>query len=116
MRPLPLHARRPVRRGLSVEIGDFFFPEESYLCIIGVWRSWLAHLVWDQRVVCSSHITPTSFWDSVEIGLEGEGEVAVEAVGAVREFEQGVVEAQDYQIVMALFYVDMSAIQSCIIT
>ncbi len=26
---------------------------------IGVWRSWLAHLVWDQRVVCSSHITPT---------------------------------------------------------
>ena len=25
----------------------------------GVWRSWLAHLVWDQRVVCSSHITPT---------------------------------------------------------
>ena len=27
----------------------------------GVWRSWLAHLVWDQRVVCSSHITPTFF-------------------------------------------------------
>ena len=24
-----------------------------------MWRSWLAHLVWDQRVVCSSHITPT---------------------------------------------------------
>ena len=38
----------------------------SYLCnpkrkgnIIGVWRSWLAHLVWDQRVLCSSHSTPT---------------------------------------------------------
>ena len=27
--------------------------------IIGVWRSWLAHLVWDQRVQCSSHCTPT---------------------------------------------------------
>ena len=27
--------------------------------IIGVWRSWLAHLVWDQRVLCSSHSTPT---------------------------------------------------------
>lgn len=26
---------------------------------IGVWRSWLAHLVWDQRVLCSSHSTPT---------------------------------------------------------
>ena len=26
---------------------------------IGVWRSWLAHLVWDQRVQCSSHCTPT---------------------------------------------------------
>lgn len=25
----------------------------------GVWRSWLAHLVWDQRVLCSSHSTPT---------------------------------------------------------
>ena len=35
-----------------------------YLCspiqTIGVWRSWLAHLVWDQRVLCSSHSTPTS--------------------------------------------------------
>ena len=34
-----------------------------YLCspiqTIGVWRSWLAHLVWDQRVLCSSHSTPT---------------------------------------------------------
>ena len=28
--------------------------------IIGVWRSWLAHLVWDQRVLCSSHSTPTT--------------------------------------------------------
>ena len=32
-----------------------------YLCspiqTIGVWRSWLAHLVWDQRVLCSSHST-----------------------------------------------------------
>lgn len=28
---------------------------------IGVWRSWLAHLVWDQRVLCSSHSTPTEF-------------------------------------------------------
>ena len=27
--------------------------------VIGVWRSWLAHLVWDQRVQCSSHCTPT---------------------------------------------------------
>ena len=27
--------------------------------IFGVWRSWLAHLVWDQRVQCSSHCTPT---------------------------------------------------------
>ena len=26
---------------------------------LGVWRSWLAHLVWDQRVLCSSHSTPT---------------------------------------------------------
>ena len=26
---------------------------------IGVWRSWLAHLVWDQRVQCSSHCTLT---------------------------------------------------------
>ena len=25
----------------------------------GVWRSWLAHLVWDQRVLCSSHSTAT---------------------------------------------------------
>ena len=25
----------------------------------GVWRSWLAHLLWDQRVLCSSHSTPT---------------------------------------------------------
>ena len=25
-----------------------------------MWRSWLAHLVWDQRVLCSSHSTPTS--------------------------------------------------------
>ena len=24
-----------------------------------MWRSWLAHLVWDQRVLCSSHSTPT---------------------------------------------------------
>ena len=35
----------------------------SYICSpkreIGVWRSWLAHLVWDQRVLCSSHSTPT---------------------------------------------------------
>ena len=29
--------------------------------IIGVWRSWLAHLVWDQRVLCSSHSTPTFY-------------------------------------------------------
>ena len=25
----------------------------------GVWRSWLAHLLWEQRVPCSSHGTPT---------------------------------------------------------
>ena len=32
----------------------------SYLCSrIGVWRSWLAHLVWDQRVESSSLFTPT---------------------------------------------------------
>ena len=31
----------------------------GYGQIFGVWRSWLAHLVWDQRVLCSSHSTPT---------------------------------------------------------
>ncbi len=31
----------------------------SQLRELGVWRSWLAHLVWDQRVLCSSHSTPT---------------------------------------------------------
>src|SRR5574344_1436511 len=35
----------------------------AYICSpireFGVWRSWLAHLVWDQRVLCSSHSTPT---------------------------------------------------------
>ena len=36
----------------------FAVPNEGYQ-IIGVWRSWLAHLVWDQRVLCSSHSTPT---------------------------------------------------------
>ncbi len=30
----------------------------------GVWRSWLAHLVWDQRVLCSSHSTPTEKEDN----------------------------------------------------
>ena len=34
---------------------------------IGVWRSWLAHLVWDQRVLCSSHSTPTKFKRLLEI-------------------------------------------------
>lgn len=42
--------------------------KEKYICSpvplfmgkeFGVWRSWLAHLVWDQRVLCSSHSTPT---------------------------------------------------------
>ena len=32
---------------------------QSQMRDIGVWRSWLAHLVWDQRVLCSSHSTPT---------------------------------------------------------
>ncbi len=32
---------------------------QSHLRELGVWRSWLAHLVWDQRVLCSSHSTPT---------------------------------------------------------
>ena len=39
-----------------------YFANYYYFCMLyqhGVWRSWLAHLVWDQRVVCSSHITPT---------------------------------------------------------
>ena len=27
--------------------------------VFGVWRSWLAHLVWDQRVAGSSPVTPT---------------------------------------------------------
>ena len=34
---------------------------------IGVWRSWLAHLVWDQRVLCSSHSTPTK--EAIEISI-----------------------------------------------
>ncbi len=38
----------------------FAVPNEREI-IIGVWRSWLAHLVWDQRVLCSSHSTPTKF-------------------------------------------------------
>lgn len=29
------------------------------VCENGVWRSWLARLVWDQKVLCSSHSTPT---------------------------------------------------------
>ena len=32
---------------------------QSQMRELGVWRSWLAHLVWDQRVLCSSHSTPT---------------------------------------------------------
>ena len=27
--------------------------------VSGVWRSWLAHLLWEQGVPCSSHGTPT---------------------------------------------------------
>ena len=40
-------------------VSIFAIPNERET-IIGVWRSWLAHLVWDQRVLCSSHSTPTS--------------------------------------------------------
>ena len=32
---------------------------QSQMRELGVWRSWLAHRVWDQRVLCSSHSTPT---------------------------------------------------------
>ena len=42
------------------------FPEAYMPCLppgiqgfFGVWRSWLAHLLWEQRVPCSSHGTPT---------------------------------------------------------
>ena len=35
----------------------------------GVWRSWLAHLVWDQRVLCSSHSTPTKEIKVFDFGL-----------------------------------------------
>ena len=37
--------------------------------VIGVWRSWLAHLVWDQRVLCSSHSTPTKEIKVFDFGL-----------------------------------------------
>ena len=30
-----------------------------FAVLFGVWRSWLAHLLWEQRVPCSSHGTPT---------------------------------------------------------
>ena len=39
--------------------GRFYFLTGGFPVPIGVWRSWLAHLLWEQRVVCSSHITPT---------------------------------------------------------
>ena len=34
-----------------------------------MWRSWLAHLVWDQRVLCSSHSTPTKEIKVFDFGL-----------------------------------------------
>ena len=33
---------------------------DSSAAVFGVWRSWLAHLVWDQRVESSSLFTPTA--------------------------------------------------------
>ena len=38
-----------------------------------MWRSWLAHLVWDQRVVCSSHITPTKLGEILQAGIPPQG-------------------------------------------
>lgn len=46
----------PFEKMMLLQVG----PEEKIQrFVIGVWRSWLAHLVWDQRVLCSSHSTPT---------------------------------------------------------
>ena len=48
-----------------MKIFRFFcgFKNQAYICSpergIGVWRSWLAHLVWDQVVLRSSRSTPT---------------------------------------------------------
>ena len=42
---------------------------QSHLGKSGVWRSWLAHLVWDQRVLCSSHSTPTKEIKVFDFGL-----------------------------------------------
>ena len=33
--------------------------KQTFLKVIGVWRSWLAHLLWEQRVLRSSRSTPT---------------------------------------------------------
>ncbi len=51
--------------GTGKKIKNFWSFSKSGLSLqslsgeLGVWRSWLAHLVWDQRVLCSSHSTPT---------------------------------------------------------
>ena len=44
------------KKSLQIYFFDVYLQSQK---IIGVWRSWLAHLVWDQRVLCSSHSTPT---------------------------------------------------------
>ena len=48
---------------------------------IGVWRSWLAHLVWDQRVLCSSHSTPT--YERLSVWMTSFSYMARSVCGAV---------------------------------
>ncbi len=57
-------AKKKKSRIFAVPFGEIVLVErdlrrKSEGLFIGVWRSWLAHLVWDQRVLCSSHSTPT---------------------------------------------------------
>ena len=51
--------RQIIQKILRFQNNAVYLQSDSKEEDFGVWRSWLAHLVWDQRVLCSSHSTPT---------------------------------------------------------